>query len=83
MCSSNNQRLQQLIDVLEYDSQLKEKGKAGHFSTMERIRINQERGQLLADNDNYRHELALKQKIEFVIDKISPQTPEGGVKNSN
>lgn len=83
MCSSNNQRLQQLIDVLEYDSQLKEKGKAGHFSTMERIRINQERGQLLSGNDNYRHELALKQKIEFVIEKISPQTPEGGVKNSN
>lgn len=73
MSSNINDRLEQLTLVLEYDSQLKEKGKAGHFSTMERIRINQERGQLLADNDNYRHDLALRQKIEFVIEKISKQ----------
>lgn len=65
------QRLQDLNAVLAYDSQLKEKGKAGHFSELERIRINQERGQLFAGKDNYSHTTALREKIEFVIDKIN------------
>lgn len=65
------QRLAQLDQVLQYDSQLKEKGKAGHFSALERILINQERGQLMAGKENYCHSLALREKIEFVIDKIN------------
>lgn len=60
------ERLELLNAVLKYDSQLKEKGKAGHFSELERIQINQERGKLMAGNDKYCHSQALGQKIEFV-----------------
>lgn len=65
------ERLTQLDEVLHYDTKMKESGKAGHFSVLERIVINQERGQLLAGKENYCHSIALRQKIEFVIDKIS------------
>lgn len=65
------ERLAQLNEVLRYDSKLKEKGKSGHFSEIERIQINQERGKLMAGNDKYCHSLALREKIEFVIDKIN------------
>lgn len=65
------ERLAQLNEVLKYDSYMKETGKAGHFSEIERIQINQERGKLMAGNDKYCHSLALREKIEFVIDKIN------------
>lgn len=67
------ERLIVLGEVLEYDSQLKEIGKAGHFSVAERILINQERGQLLAGKTNYLLPIALRTKIEFVINKIKIQ----------
>jgi hypothetical protein len=76
------QRLLDLNAVLAYDTSQKEKGKAGHFSQLERIRINQERGQLFAGKENFRHAQPLEQKIEFVIKKISPPTPEGGVRSN-
>ncbi len=65
------ERLELLNEVLKYDSYMKETGKAGHFSEIERILINQERGKLMAGNDKHCHSLALRQKIEFVIEKIS------------
>lgn len=69
----SSERLIQLREVLEYDSKLKEKGKAGHFSATERIMINQERGQLFDGKENYCHKIALATKIEFVINKIKTQ----------
>lgn len=68
-----SERLVALGEILEYDTQLKEKGKAGHFSVTERILINQERGQLLAGKENYCHSIALQSKIEFVTNKIKSQ----------
>jgi len=67
------ERLTALGEILEYDSQLKEIGKAGHFSVAERILINQERGQLLSGKAGYCHSMALRAKIEFVINKIKTQ----------
>jgi hypothetical protein len=65
------ERLAQLDEVMRYDSRLKELGKAGHFSVLERMVINQERGQLWAGKENYCHSIALREKIEFVINKIN------------
>jgi hypothetical protein len=65
------ERLSDLDEVLRYDSKMKELGKAGHFSVLERIVINQERGQLRAGKENYCHSIALREKIEFVINKIN------------
>ncbi len=65
------ERFAALGDVLRYDTELKERGKAGHFSALERIQINQERGQLLSGNENYHHAQALREKIEFVIEIIN------------
>ena len=44
-----NYRLQILYDALQDDSQLKEVGKRGIFTTGERICINQERGYLYSE----------------------------------
>lgn len=68
-----NERLTALDEILKYDSELKDNGKAGHFSVAERIMINQERGQLLSGKDNYCHSIALRAKIDFVINKIKNQ----------
>lgn len=68
-----SERLIALDEILQYDSKLKDNGKSGHFSVAERILINQERGQLLAGKDNYCHSIALREKIEFVINKIKNQ----------
>lgn len=66
-----NDRLQQLGEILLYDSELKEQGAAGHFSVTERIMINQERGQLIAGKEHYCHSIALREKIDFVIKKVT------------
>lgn len=68
-----SERLTALDEILKYDSELKDNGKAGHFSVAERILINQERGQLLAGKENYCHSIALRAKIEFVVTKIKSQ----------
>ena len=44
-----NYRLQILYDALQDDSQLKEVGKRGIFTTRKRICINQERGYLYSE----------------------------------
>lgn len=44
-----NYRLILLYDALQEDSRLKEVGKAGIFTTLERICINQERGYLYSE----------------------------------
>jgi len=72
-------RLEDLLDVLEYCSSQQSFGRTACFTTFERILINQERGALLSqineDNqaDDIRHYQChpkLESKIKFIIQKV-------------
>ena len=72
-------RLDDLYDVLEYDTHLQTVGKQGIFKPGERICINQERGALFSqcnqetqesDKRYYKCPAALESKIRFAIQKV-------------
>lgn len=79
MSDDKNQRLEDLHDVLFYDSEQQTFGKTACFTTLERICINQERGALLSQMNEgnkepdiryYRCPPKLESKIQFIIQKV-------------
>ena len=80
MSDKRNNRLEDLLDVLVYDSDQQTFGRPACFSTLERICINQERGSLLSqlNQDNqesdkryYQCTPKLESKIRFAIQKVT------------
>lgn len=74
-----NNRLENLYDVLVYDSDQQTFGKPACFTTFERICINQERGSLLSqinpdnkepDKRHYKCLPRLESKIRFILQKV-------------
>ena len=74
-----NNRLENLYDVLVYDSDQQAFGKPACFTVLERICINQERGSLLSqinqdnqesDKRHYKCPPKLESKIRFVTQKV-------------
>jgi hypothetical protein len=79
MSDKINNRLEDLYDVLLYDSNEQSFGRAACFSVFERILINQERGALYSqinqenEQEDIRHYQCpekLESKIKFVIQKV-------------
>lgn len=80
MSDTINNRLENLYDVLVYDSNQQTFGRASCFTTNERICINQERGALLSQLNQDNKELdiryyqcppKLESKIRFTIQKVT------------
>lgn len=80
MSEKINNRLEDLHDVLVYDSNQQTFGRTACFTTLERICINQERGSLLSqiNQDNkepdkryYKCPPKLESKIRFAIQKVT------------
>ena len=80
MSDKISNRLEDLYDVLLYDSNEQTFGRPACFSTLERICINQERGSLLSqinpdnletDKRFYQCPPKLESKIRFVIQKVT------------
>lgn len=80
MSDTIKNRLENLHDVLVYDSDQQTWGRAACFTTNERICINQERGALLSqmNQDNkepdirhYQCHPKLESKIRFTIQKVT------------
>jgi hypothetical protein len=74
-----NKRLEDLLDVLVYDSNQQSFGRTPCFTTLERICINQERGSLYSqinqenkeqDKRYYQCPPKLEGKIRFAIQKV-------------
>lgn len=74
-----NDRLENLYDVLLYDSDQQTFGKPACFTALERICINQERGSLYSqiNQDNQKQDIRqykchpkLENKITFIIQKV-------------
>lgn len=65
-----NKRLINLGLVLQYDSFKKDNGKAGYFTQAQRTLINQERGRIFNELDNYIQPPELEEKIQFLMDQI-------------
>lgn len=85
MSDKINNRLEDLQDVLVYDSEQKKIDRPGYFTKVERICINQERGSLLSqinqqnaeeDKRYYICPPVLQSKIRFVIQKVENQNQE-------
>lgn len=79
MNNTISNRLEDLYDVLLYDSNEQTFGRPACFTTLERICINQERGSLLSQMNQDNHETdkrfyqchaKLETKIKFAIKKI-------------
>lgn len=79
MSDTIKNRLENLYDVLVYDSEQQTWGRPACFTTNERICINQERGALLSqlDSENYGLHIRyykcppkLESKIRFTIQKV-------------
>lgn len=79
MSNKINNRLEDLYDVLLYDSNEQTFGRAACFTVLERILINQERGalhsQVNEENEQediryYQCPARLESKIKFVIQKV-------------
>lgn len=80
MSNTINNRLENLYDVLVYDSDQQTFGRPACFTVLERICINQERGSLLSqlnpDNKEpdiryYKCPPKLESKIRFTIQKVT------------
>jgi hypothetical protein len=74
-----NHRLENLHDVLVYDSDQQTFGRTACFTTLERICINQERGALLSQMNQgnkeqdvryYQCHPKLEGKIQFIVQKV-------------
>jgi len=80
MSDTIKNRLENLYDVLAYDSDQQTFGRAACFTTNERICINQERGSLLSqinpdnkepDIRDYKCPPRLESKIRFITQKVT------------